>query len=324
MKRFDVVTLGESMLRLTPPGYLRIEQTRHFDIWVGGTESNTAVGLARLDNSVAWLSRLPASPLGRYISNRIAQYGVDVSQVAWAQDERLGIYFHEKAVSPRASEIIYDRRDSAMSRMQPADLPDELFQAGVASLLHTTGITLAISDSAQATAHAAMRQAQAAGWRISFDSNYRSKLWSGAEAAQGCQLAMQLADVIFCPLVDYGELYGDASADTALLDLAERFPNTLNVMTLGADGAIASTAAGEILRQAAILAGEVGRIGGGDAFAAGFLHAWLRNNEDIALALKWGAAMSAMKYTISGDLPLVDCEAVAALVSGAAGGGLIR
>ncbi|MCY4464905.1 MAG: sugar kinase [Chloroflexi bacterium] len=323
MQRFDVVTLGESMLRLTPPGYLRIEQTVSFDIWVGGTESNTAVGLARLGMDVAWLSRLPDSPLGRYIRNRIAQYGVDVSQVVWARDERLGIYFHEKAIDPRASEIIYDRRGSAMSRMQPSDLPDELFQVGVADLLHATGITLAIGSAARATVHAAMRQAQTAGWRISFDTNYRSKLWSGAEAAKGCQQAMQMADVIFCPLDDYGNLYGDASADDALSGLAERFPDTLIVMTLGKDGAIAKTPRGEIFRQPAILAGEVGRIGGGDAFAAGFLYAWLRH-ADVALALKWGAAMSAMKYTIPGDLPLVDREAVAALAAGAVGGGLIR
>ena len=323
MKRYDVVTLGESMLRLTPPGFLRIEQTNSFDIWVGGTESNTAVGLSRLGMAVAWISRLPESPLGRYISNRVAQYGVDVSQVVWAQDERLGIYFHEKAQDPRASEIIYDRANSAMSRMQPADLPETLFQPGSAELLHVTGITLAISETAAATAHAALDMAKAAGWRCSFDTNYRSKLWSGAEAAAGCQIAMQLADVIFCPLGDYHTLYCEAGADEALAHLAARFPNALIVMTLGVDGAIARTQSGETLRQAAILAGEVGRIGGGDAFAAGFLYAWLRK-DDVARALKWGVAMSAMKYTIHGDLPLVDREAVAALAAGAAGGGLIR
>ena len=139
MNRYDVLTFGESMMRLTPPGFLRIEQTQSFDIWVGGAESNTAVGLARLGMQVAWLSRLPRSPLGRYISNRIAQYGVDVSHVVWADDERLGIYFHEKAQSPRASEIIYDRRDSAISRMQPSDLPDDLFQANASQLFHVTG-----------------------------------------------------------------------------------------------------------------------------------------------------------------------------------------
>lgn len=324
MTSYDVVTLGESMMRLTPPGFLRIEQTRTFDIWVGGTESNTAVGLARLGMNAAWLSRLPATPMGRYISNRIAQYGVDVSNVVWArQEERLGIYFHEKAGAPRASEIIYDRKESAMSKMRPADLPDNLFAAGQSKVLHLTGITLAISEAARETAHEALRRAKGAGWRVGFDTNYRGKLWSGPEAAAGCDYAMSMADVIFCPLGDYRVIYGDADEQGALAALAEKYPQALIIMTLGADGAVARTPAGEILRQPAILAGEVGRIGGGDAFTAGFLYAWL-TFADIAAALKWGVAMSALKYTIPGDLPLVDRDAVAALVAGASGGGLIR
>ncbi len=325
MPRFDVVALGESMLRLTPPGDLRIEQTRSFDIWVGGTESNTSVGLARLGMSVAWFSRLPATPLGRYISNRVAQYGVDVSQVVWAEgeDERLGIYFHEKAQAPRASEILYDRRDSAMSRMQPQDLPGELFQPGYAQLFHSTGITLAISQSARDAAHEAMRLAKAARWRVSFDTNYRSKLCSGAEAARIFDQAMRMADLVFCPLGDYQVMYGEASPGAAIADLASRFPDTLIVMTLGKDGSQAVTPEGEVLRQRAILAGEVGRIGGGDAFAAGFIYAWL-NDGDVAKALRWGAALSSLKYTIPGDLPLVDHAAVAELAAGGAGGGLKR
>ena len=323
MIRYDVVALGESMMRLTPPGELRIEQTRTFDIWVGGTESNTAVGLSRLGLDVAWFSRLPASPLGRYISNRVAQYGVDTSHVVWAQDERLGIYFHEKAQPPRDSEIIYDRRDSAMSRMRPADLPRDLFRSDRSRLFHTTGITLAISDAARDTAHEAMRLAKAAGWRVSFDTNFRSKLWTGAEAAAGCDHAMSLADLILCPYGDYQVMYGDAAPNEALEDLAARFPGALIVMTLGKEGAQAITPGGNSIRQPAILAGEVGRIGGGDAFAAGFIYAWLQDG-DAAAALKWGAAVSALKYTIPGDLPLVDPEAAAALVAGGGGGGLIR
>ena len=273
--------------------------------------------------NVAWLSRLPASPMGRYVANRIAQYGVDVSKVVWAEDERLGIYFHEKAQAPRASEIIYDRKDSAMSRMQPRDLPDGLFEAGVSQSFHVTGITLAISETARDTVHEALRRAKSAGWRVSFDTNFRSKLWRGAEAAAGCDYAMTMADVIFCPLGDYQVMYGESSAKDALAALAERYPDTLVVMTMGVDGAQAYTAGGEVLQQPAILAGEVGRIGGGDAFAAGFLYAWLSDGS-VAAALKWGVAMSALKYTIPGDLPLVDFDAVAALVAGASGGGLIR
>ncbi len=323
MRQYDVVTFGESMMRLTPPGFLRIEQTRSFDIWVGGTESNTAVGLARLGMNVAWLSRLPASPMGRYISNRIGQYGVDVSHVVWAEGERLGIYFHEKAQSPRASQIIYDRQHSAMSRMRPEHLPATLFQPARAELFHVTGITLALSETANATVQEAINKAKSAGWRVSFDTNYRSKLWTGREAAAGCDYAMSRADVIFCPLGDYQVMYGEASAEQALETLAKRYPDTLIVMTLGKDGAQACRLNGTILHQPAILAGEVGRIGGGDAFAAGFLYAWLRDG-DVGTALKWGVAMSSHKYTIPGDLPLVDYAEVAALVAGSAGGGLIR
>ncbi len=323
MSQYDVVTFGETMLRLSPPGFLRIEQTRSFDIWVGGTESNTAVGLSRLGLSAAWLSRLPDSPLGRYVSNRIAQFGVDTSHIVWAADERLGIFYHENAQAPRSSEIIYDRRDSAMSRITPADLPPRLFTPAAARLLHLTGITLAISPSAAATANEAAQLAKAAGWRLSFDTNYRSKLWSGAKAAAGCDPVMSLADVIFCPLSDYHALYGPATADHALAQLSQRYPAALIVMTLGPNGAQAITPTGAILTQPAILAGDVGRIGGGDAFAAGFLYNWL-NAADVASALKWGAAMSSLKYTIPGDLPLVDRDAVAALVSGAPGRGLIR
>lgn len=325
MAKYDVVTFGETMMRLTPPGFLRIEQTRGFDIWVGGSESNTAVGLARLGMKAAWLSRLPASPLGRYISQRIQQYGVDVSHVIWASDERLGIYFHEKAQPPRASQIIYDRQDSAMSRMQPSDLSDGLFEAGISRLFHVTGITLAISETAMATAHEASRRAKAAGWLLGFDTNYRGKLWSGAEAAAGCDEMMGMADIIFCPLGDFRVMYGDETAEGALKYLAARYPNALVVMTLGKDGALAGTAAGENWRQPASLIpmGAVGRIGAGDAFAAGFLYAYLRF-DDVALALKWAMAMTAHKFTIPGDLSLVDYDEVAALAEGAEGGGLIR
>ena len=324
VRKYDVVTLGETMMRLTPPGFLRIEQTRSFDIWVGGTESNTAIGLSRLGMRAAWISRLPATPMGRYVCNRIGQYGVDVSHVIWTdEDERLGIFYHERSKPPRASQIIYDRSNSAMSRIQPDDLPEVLFEANSAELLHVTGITLAISESAGATALEAVKRAKRAGWQVSFDTNYRSRLWSGTEAAAGCHHLMSLADIVFCPHSDFLVMYDDAVPQTALDNLAKTYPDRMIVMTLGAEGALARSASGQVLSQPAILAEEVGRIGGGDAFAAGFLFAWL-TYQDLKLALKWGAAMSAHKYTIPGDLPLVDYEEVAALVDGTAAGGLIR
>lgn len=320
---FDVITMGETMIRLTPPDLKRIEQTLSFDIYVGGSESNTAVGLSRLGMNVAWISRLPDSPLGRYVSNRIQQYGVNIDGVVWAKDERVGVYFHEQAKSPRASTIIYDRANSAMSLMTPDDLDETLFQAGNSHLLHVTGITLAISKTAKATAERAVELAKEAGWLVSFDTNYRSKLWTTDEAVAGCQSIMSQADIIFCPHGDYRLMFGDALPESAISTLADQYPSKLIVMTLGKDGAMARTPKGDIFSQDAILAEEVGRIGGGDAFSAGFMYGYL-TFDDVQIALKWGVAMSALKYTLHGDLPIVDYDEVASLVEGASGGGLRR
>ena len=142
--RFDVITLGETMLRLTPPALRRIEQTQTFDLEIGGSESNTSVGLARMGLKVAWVSRLTDNALGRLIARGIATQGVDVSQVVWTREHRIGVYFLEEGRPPRPSRVIYDRADSAFSHMTPADLPLSLFAPGGARLLHVTGITPAL------------------------------------------------------------------------------------------------------------------------------------------------------------------------------------
>ena len=115
-----------------------------------------------------------------------------------------------------------------------------------------------------------MQRAKIAGWRISFDTNYRSKLWSGAEAAEGCERAMQLADVIFCPLDDYCVMYGKAGTDAAIAGLAERFPDTLIVMTMGGDGSAARLPDGEVPAAASLSGGRCRtHWRAADAFAAG-------------------------------------------------------
>jgi 2-dehydro-3-deoxygluconokinase len=243
--------------------------------------------------------------------------------VVWTGDDRLGIYFHEQAVSPRSSQIIYDRKDSAISRMQPHELPESLFVENGAKLLHVTGITLAIGESAMQTVNEAVKRAKDLGWLVSFDTNYRSKLWSGEDAVKGCDIVMSQADVIFCPMGDYRVMFGNDPVKQAIETLAQRYPQALVVMTLGKDGAMARMPDGAVMQQDAIIAEEVGRIGGGDAFSAGFLYGYLRF-DDVSRALKWGVAMSAHKYTIHGDLPLVDYDEVSALVDGEASGGLKR
>lgn len=318
---YDVVTMGETMLRFTPPGRIRLEQAHELQVHVGGSESNTAVGLARLGLRTAWLSRLPSTSLGRLVSGELARYGVDVDHVVWSSDSRLGLYFLEEGGPPRGSQIIYDRRDSAISRMTPAELPENLFAAGRLRAFHTTGITLALSDTARATAERAAQLAHAAGALVTFDINYRSRLWSSQEALAGCQTLLQLADVVFLPDRDAQTIFEVPAVDDpgySLEQLAARYPKATWVMTRGRSGSM-SFASGKLYAQGIFASDEVGRLGGGDAFSAGFLARFLEGDGDIGDALRWGAATSALKYSIPGDLPLVSREEVEALLaSGAA------
>lgn len=325
---YDVVTLGETMARLTPPGALRLEQAQSLEVYAGGSESNTAVGLARLGMQVCWLSRLTDSPLGRWIGNAIRAQGVDTAQVVWTADDRVGLYFLEEGQTPRESRVIYDRRDSAMSHMLPEHLPGDLFQPDGARLLHLTGITLAISEQAYATAQRVRELAKAAGWLFSFDVNFRGKLWSPEQARAGCEPFMQAADVIFLPLRDALLLYDyadDMSASDVINDLGSRYPQATVVMTLGEGGSLARAQDGHIQHQGAYTAAVVCRLGRGDAFTAGFLYRWLTDADDLPLALRYGAAMAALKFSMTGDMPLVEPGEVRALVErGGAAGGITR
>lgn len=322
---YDVVTLGETMLRFTPPALRRLEQTLDFELHVGGSESNTSVGLARLGLNVAWLSRLTDNALGHVIARTIASHGVDTSQVVWTPEDRVGLYFLEEGKAPRGSQVIYDRKDSAISKMQPGELPTDLFKEGNAKLFHTTGITLAISGSANATATKALELAKNAGWHVSFDVNYRAKLWAPREARAGCEPFMRQADIIFVPLRDAKiifELAEDSSPGSVLKMLSERYPNATIAMTMSAKGAVAFYN-NSVYQQDAFKAEEVGRLGGGDAFSAGFLYAYLTFN-DIALALRWGAAVAALKYSITGDFPLIEKREVEGLVNQKVSTGIVR
>lgn len=291
---YDVITIGETMLRLTPPDLLRIEQASNFDAHIGGSESNVAVGLARLGLDVAWISRLTDNTLGHWIVNGIRAQNVDTSHVIWTEENRVGLYFYEEGVAPRGSSVIYDRADSAMAHIRPAELPIGLFQKEKARLLHITGITLAISNTASHTVHEAVKLAKKAGYLLSFDINYRSLLWSTEEAQSACHEIASVADIIFLPLRDAISIYHTPSdPEKAIRMMAERYPNAIIVLTLGANGALALSDT-KIMTQSAFPAQEVGRLGGGDAFVAGFLYGYL-TALNIQDALLWGTASAAYK-----------------------------
>jgi len=175
---FDVITFGETMLRLSAPGYGRLEEAVTLDVRIGGSESNTAVALARLGLRSAWWSKLPTNPLGRRIENEIRRWGVDTSGVIWDESPpaRAGLYFLDFGVAPRGIDVYYDRAASAASALVPEEInPERIAQA---RLLHLTGITPALSPSCAQATERALALARQARTAVSFDVNYRAKLWS--------------------------------------------------------------------------------------------------------------------------------------------------
>src|SRR5579884_4231745 len=165
--RFDILTFGETMLRLSPPGHGRLEEAVSLDVRVGGSESNVAVAAARLWLKSAWWSKLPDSPLGRRVENVIRRWGVDTTGVIWDRDvaARLGTYFLDFGGPPRGIDVYYDRAHSSASRLSPEEIDYE--RAGSARLLHVTGITPALSRSCADSLDRAIGVAREAGRLVS-------------------------------------------------------------------------------------------------------------------------------------------------------------
>jgi 2-dehydro-3-deoxygluconokinase len=315
----DVITFGEAMVRLTPPHFRRLEQARTLDVDIGGAELNTAVGLARLGHTVAWASRLPDDPLGKLVAARAREAGVDDRFVQFG-DGRCGLYFLEVGAAPRASGILYDRKDSAMSRVAPGMFDWPAVFTG-AKWFHTSGITAALSaECCRATADA-LDSARAAGCHTSYDLNFRARLTT-PQAARA--IAESLAPNIDTLIASAGEAEAlfDASGDPASVatELRDRLGIGRVVISSRVDtGRDTQTrrsvsADREVVEAESAEFGTVDPLGGGDAFSAGFLSGLLA--EGPARGLEIGGAVAALKQSIPGDFAIVDPEDVAHLLGG--------
>src|ERR1700758_134331 len=179
--RYDLLTLGETLMRLSPPADERLEQARLLEVGFGGSELNVSCMLARLGRRVAWVSRLPEGPLGRTVDGEARRHGVDTRWVRWIADARLGLMFYEPGPEPRTSRVIYDRKHSAASELGFEDAPwDALVQAS--RWLHLSGITPVLGPSCRALVLQLAALAAAAGKPVSYDLNYRATLTTPLEA----------------------------------------------------------------------------------------------------------------------------------------------
>lgn len=312
----DLFTFGETMIRFSPPDGLRLEQAPLLNIAVGGSESNVAANLARLGKRAAWFSRVADNPLGAQVINALRQNGVDTRTVIRAPDERQGIYYIETGEPPRGTRVWYDRAESAFSRLTPDQLPHEALQA--ARWFHATGITPALSATCRATLSAAIASARAAVPPPirSLDVNYRALLWGPRHATPHLDALCPDFDYVFIALRDAALLFGapnDAPrAARALHARWGRYPTV--IVTDGANGAHAASAT-DTAHTDAFAVSIRDRIGAGDAFVAGVI---CRLLEDAPLsdALRFGAALAALKLTIRGDIALVSRDEVEAVLAG--------
>ena len=183
MPRFDVTTIGEGQLRYSVPMGGHLERTARLDVNVTGTEANVTSLLARLGWRCGWVSALPNNPLGRRVAHEYAQSGLDLSAVVWSDEGRLAIYYVEFGLPPKGTQVYYDRKDTCFVNMTRDDIDwDYLLDT---RLLHISGLSVPLSPSIRAILTEAMERARAARVPISFDMNYRSRIWSTDEAAAG-------------------------------------------------------------------------------------------------------------------------------------------
>jgi 2-dehydro-3-deoxygluconokinase len=311
-RSIDVLTLGETMIRLVPRGFTRLEEAQELECRTGGSESNVAVALARLGLRAAWISKLPSNPLGVMIERRIRSFGVDTSHVLWEEGGRAGVYFIEPAAPPRPARVLYDRAHSSASRMSPAEIDWSLLDT--VRHLHLTGITPALSDSCRETVARALVEARARGCSTSFDVNYRARLWSSEAARQALEPLLPEVDLLITPLADAQLLWClSADGEVAAAALRERFGARVVAVTQGAQGALCHD--GQVRSAASFPVSVVDRVGAGDAFDAGLLFGFLQGDLDQGIA--YGMAMAALKHSIPGDEFVATRDEVEALLAGA-------
>ncbi len=337
-----VVTLGEIMLRLSPPDKQRFIQAKGFDVIYGGGEANVAVSVANYGLDSYFVSKLPNNPIGQSAINHLRKYGVNTKYVKRGGD-RIGIYYLEHGASMRPSKVVYDRSNSSIATAIVEDFDfDEIFKD--ADWFHFSGITPAISDLARDITLEACKAAKKNGVTVSVDLNYRKKLWTTLEAKECMTKLMKYVDVCIGNEEDAEKVLGFKPGKTDVTQgeleiegyksifkqMKEAFDFKYIVTTLRE-----SHSASDNGWSALIYNGEefyqskhyniriVDRVGGGDSFAGGLIYGML-SSEDFKYALEFAVGASAIKHTIFGDANLTTVEEVETLISGDASGRVQR
>jgi len=341
----NIVTFGEIMLRLSPPGFLRITQPHTLDVSFGGAEANVAASLAKFGLPAQFISRLPNNDLGEACMAYLRRYGIDIRYMLRGGD-RLGIYYLETGAAQRGSKVVYDRANSSAATMQPG-MVDWKIVFDEAGWFHTTGITPAISGSAADAAIEAARNAHEMGLTVACDMNYRKNLWKWVKKASDVMPELfRWCDVAIGNEEDAKDVFGieapEANITAGKVDagsyryvcekLVDRFPNlkTIAITLRGSISASHNTWSGILWHEGQFyttriydIAFIVDRVGGGDSFVAGLIFGML-NYKDPQKALDFAVSASCLKHSIYGDFTDITVGEVEKLMQGDASGRVAR
>jgi 2-dehydro-3-deoxygluconokinase len=307
-----IITLGEIMLRLSTSSGVRLEQSGSFAAHYGGGEANVAISLANYGHDVSFASKIPANDLGKAVKRHLLSYGVDCGLLLTGGN-RLGTYYMESGVGERAAKVIYDRAGSSFAEMQTNEWSTEIFKD--VDLFHISGITPALSQTWQSLTLSLVKMAKQAGCKISFDINYRGKLWTTQEAAACLKEILPFVDYCSAGKLDAQVFMGIPAYDEEdelvyyYEQMNQLYPNIELFYSTKREviSASANTLTGTLWHKGQYVVSQthhiepiVDRVGGGDAFCAGILHGTL-NNFSSQETIDFATAASALKHTIHGD-----------------------
>ncbi|WP_372714140.1 sugar kinase [Ilyobacter sp.] len=327
-----VVTLGEILLRLSPQGNKRIVNSTFFEINYGGAEINVAVDLANLGIDTKLVTKAPQNELGDAALRHARSYGVDISNVARG-GEKIGTYFLESGFSVRSSKVIYDRKYSAFSKVSIDEFDlDAIFSD--ACLFHVSGITLAVSSEAFELAEFFMKEAKKRGITVSFDFNYRSKVWTLKEASKGIKKILKYVDIALAGYLDFINILGldieKGCQDETILDCYQiLYPKVMEKYNFKyivssvrkVVSASKNIYSGLLFNGKEIVSSKeyevdiIDRVGSGDAFTSGFLYGYLTEANDN-YKIEFASASAVLKHTIPGDANLVAKNEIEQLFKG--------
>lgn len=317
-KDFDALALGEILLRLSAPDNERIVGGDSFQKCVGGAELNVVSGISLLGLRTGIISKIPATDIGTYAKNRIRFCNVSDDYLIYdeSKEARLGVYYYENGAYPRKASVVYDRKYTSINTIQLEEIPDSAYAS--TRLFHTSGITLALSQQSRTIALEMIKRFKKAGAMISFDVNFRANLWTQEEAKEYISSVLPYVDILFASeetlrktfkkTGNIKEMMKSFTDDFHITVLASTERKVISPKKHTFTSTIYDAKEDKFYEEAPYENIEVvDRIGSGDAYVAGALYGLLQYN-DCQKALEYGNAASAVKNTISGDLPSTDLK----------------